>query len=325
MNIVYASNDGYVPYLGISLTSLLENNRNLSDITIFILCNNISVQNQLILSQLVQKYNRSISFIDISDFESSITFDFRTSGFNSTTLSRLFLTRYLPSDIDKVLYLDCDTIIADNLSELEELNLDSYHVAAVPELYMPPSKKLLIGHQKSETYYNAGVLLINLSLWRSLNLESIYMNYYRKMNGTLLYNDQDIINHCSKGKILCISHRYNLSPNLRYFPRYFIKKLQPKYYCHSASEYKEVLKNPAIIHYMGDERPWIHGNKNAYRKYFYYYKALSPWKNQKSITGQEWYMFCYHCLNVITYISPWFRILFSNTIGINKYLWFGKK
>lgn len=324
MNIVYASNDNYVPFLGISLTSLLVNNQKMPSLNVFVLSDGISINNQNLLRQTADKYQRTISFIDISNFSSSMNFEFDTNGFNMITLSRLFLAQYLPPTIDTVLYLDCDTIIADTLDYLDNIQLDNFHVAAVPELYMPPAKKKQIGHKKYETYYNAGVLLINLKLWRQLNLESVYMDYYKEMNGRLLYNDQDIINHCSKGNIMRLNHRYNLSTNLIYFPRYIIKKIQPAYYCNSSSEYLSILHNPAIIHYMGDERPWIHGNKNAYRKYFYKYRSISEWSNLPDIYGQEWYMVCYHILNLITRIFPWFRILFSNTIGINKYLWFGK-
>ena len=76
---------------------------------------------------------------------------------------------------------------------------------------------------------------------------------------------------------------------------------------------------------MGDERPWIEGNYNKYRKFYYQYKEMSPWKEEPMICGQKIYMFCYHMLNVITFICPWFRVAFSRLIGINKYKWFSKK
>lgn len=75
---------------------------------------------------------------------------------------------------------------------------------------------------------------------------------------------------------------------------------------------------------MGDERPWIAGNRNKYRRQFAYYKKLSPWKEDPPVKGQRLYMLCYHILNVITLLCPWFRILFSKLIGINKYKWFSK-
>lgn len=325
MNVIYASNNAYAKYLGISLLSLFDNNQDLGELTIYVLDQNISIENKNRLRNIAQQYQRTICFIDITDFQDLLPFEFSTSGYNPIVLSRLFLCHYLPSDTERVLYLDCDIIVNGSIKELESISFGSNLVAAVPELNMPVDKKALIGHQRYETYFNAGVLLANLSLWRAEKIETVFIEYYRSKNGQLLYNDQDIINHCCKGRILCLSHTYNLSTNLYYFPRYFVKRLQPAYDTSSASKYSNILSSPTIIHYMGDERPWIEGNHNKYRKHYEYYFKRSPWQNEPLIRGQKIYMLCYHCLNVITLICPWFRILFSKLIGINKYVWFSKK
>lgn len=325
MNIIYASNDAYAKFLGISMLSLFDNNREINEIVVYILDQSICSANKEHLLQIARHYDRKICFIDIHDFTRHLPFDFDTSGYNPITLSRLFLCSYLPESIDRILYLDCDIIVNGSIRELETIPFQDHLVAAVPELHMPVEKKALVGIKKHETYYNAGVLLVNLSLWRKEKIELVFVEYYRSMGGKLLYNDQDIINHCCKDRILCLSHTYNLSTNLYYFPRYFVKKLQPAYDTASPSAYKAILKSPSIIHYMGDERPWIACNRNKYRRQFVYYKKLSPWKEDPPVKGQRLYMLCYHILNVITLLCPWFRILFSKLIGINKYKWFSKK
>ena len=325
MNIVYASNNDYAKYLGISMLSLFDNNQDLDEIIVYVLSQKIDSKNRGRLFEIANHYHRTLYFIDFSEFEKFIPFDFNTSGFNPVILSRLFLGRYLPTEVNRALYLDCDTIVNGSIKQLDKVALDSYIMAAVPELNMPVDRKAVIGLLPNETYYNSGVLLINMSLWRSMNLESAFISYYQAMNGQLLYIDQDIINHCCKGKILTLSHTFNLSTNLVYFPRYFIKRFQPAYDTRSVDDYRNILYNPAIIHYMGDERPWIAGNFNKYRKQYEYYFRESPWKDDPFIQGQRMYMLCYHILNVITLIFPWFRILFSKIIGINKFKWFRKK
>jgi lipopolysaccharide biosynthesis glycosyltransferase len=325
MNVVYISDDAYAKYLGISMLSLLDHNQDMEEITVYVLEEKISEDNKAHLYKIARKYRRTIHFIDIMPFDKMISFTFDTSGYNPIVLSRLFLGIYLPNEIERILYLDCDVIINGSIKELETIPLEQNLIAAVPELYMPPEKKALIGLRKEDTYYNAGVLLINLAMWRLEKIENIFMEYYRFMKGQLLYNDQDILNHCCKGRILTLSHTYNLSPNLFYFPRYFMKRLQPAYDSSSAKEYAQILSSPAIIHYMGDERPWIAGNRNKYRRQYEYYFERSPWRGEPLIQGQKLYMFCYHNLNVITFICPWFRVLFTKLIGINKYKWFNKK
>lgn len=325
MHVVYASNDEYVPFLGISLLSLLVNNNELTVLSIYVLSDDISDKNQETLSKLVKRYGRNLEFIDLLKMNELIPFEFDTSGFHPIVLSRLFLGDLLEDSINRVLYLDCDTIVEGSLRELETIYMEKEYVAMVPELYMPEEKKKLVDLCPQDIYYNAGIILFNLDLIRRDDMKTRFLNYYKRKNGKLLYNDQDIINHCCKNHIKRLSHKYNLSPNLRYFPRYFIKQIQPSYYLESRKQYKEILKNPIIIHFMGDERPWIRGNYNSYRKNFIKYKKQSPWKEMKMISGQEWYMMCYHILNLITEFCPWFRIAFSKLIGINKYDWFGKK
>ena len=325
MDIIYASNDGYAGFLGISMLSLLDNNKDLSRIRVFILAEQISPDNQAKLRQITEQYDREICFIDIERYREKMAFDINTSGYNAITLSRLFLCSYLPSDVHRILYLDCDTIVSGSIAELETISMEGYPVAAVPELNMPVDKKAIIGHARHETYYNAGVLLVNMDLWREEQIEQIFLDYYRSMNGHLLYNDQDIINHCCKGRILTLPYWYNLSTNLYYFHRFMVHKLQPAYDVSDATLFKTKVAQPSVIHYMGDERPWIVGNKNRYRGFYLKYKAMSPFRDLPQIEGQRLYMFCYHTLNLITWICPWFRVAFSKFIGINKYEWAGKK
>lgn len=325
MYVIYASNNSYAKFLGISMLSLFENNQDLEEIIVYILAEKIDSKNIDFLYCIAKSYKRHIKFIDISEFDKRIPFDFNTGGYNSIVLSRLFLGSILPANIKCVLYLDCDTIISNSIRELENISFQGNLVAAVPELYMPTEKKVLLGLQKDEIYYNAGVLLINLLLWRTENIETRFEEYYRSMDGRLLYNDQDIINFCCRGRILTLSHTYNLSTNLFYFPRFYVKKLQPAYDASSADKYSQILSSPAIIHYMGDERPWIAGNYNKYRRQYEYYMKKSPWKNEPLVEGQRLYMLCYHLLNLITLICPWFRTLFSRMIGINRYKWFRKR
>lgn len=325
MNVVYIATDSYTSLLGISMFSLLENNKELSELNLFVLSPDLSPGNRNRLQELTDQYHRSLTICDISDFKKHFDFSFQTSGFNNIVLARLLLTQYLPEALSSVLYLDCDVIVNGSLNELEQIVLDGYAFAAVPELCMPDAQKEYLGLTPADTYYNAGIMLINLAYWRSTHLEQEFLTYYASMNGQLLYSDQDIVNHCCKGHILPLSHKYNLPPVLHYFPRYFIKTYQPAYYCRSKEEYQQILKHPVMIHYLGDERPWFHGNFNPYRKVFTHYKNLSPWRHEPPITGREIYLFCYHILNCMTRLCPWFRKYFTKWIGIRYYTIIKKK
>lgn len=325
MNIVYIATDSYMSLLGISLLSLLKNSLNLSELNIYILSPDLKLNNQKIISNLSLQFNRKINFIDISNYKIFLPNETFYSGFHSIVFARLLLTKYLPSSINTILYLDCDTIVCNPIDELQKISLDNYAFAAVPELYMPRKQKINLGLSPEDKYYNSGVLFINLKYWRTNNLTKIFLSYLNENSKVLLYPDQDILNHCCKGNILTLCHKFNFPPVLRYFPRYFIKKYQPAYYCNNKIEYKNILERPTIIHFLGEERPWMRGNFSPYRQIYYYYKSLSPWKDQKNYHGKEIVLFLYHILNHITFVCPWFRKIFTELIGIRYYNLIKKK
>lgn len=323
MNIVYAANDNYAGYLGISMYSLFENNKKCEEINVYIMSNNICESNKVKFQNMANEYKRNIEIIELEDIENILGFKVDLCGFNITILSRLFLENIL-KNIDKVLYFDCDIIITQNIENLYNTDISNYYCAGVSEFLLSNRYKKEIGLKENSLYINSGVLLVNLSNWRKDNLQIKFVNYLKKMNGKIRFADQDIINYCCQGKIKEISYKYNYQPNLKYFSDNAIKKIQPHYTLFNENN-KDISNNPIIIHYLGDERPWVKGNHNPYRKIWNYYKNRSLWKDQKMINGHYIYMQIYFILNLVTKICPYFRVWFFNHIGINKFKWFGKK
>jgi lipopolysaccharide biosynthesis glycosyltransferase len=69
MNIVYSSDDNFAEIIGVSILSLLENNKDADTITIYILNANISVDNQNRILKIINKYNRTCFFINMGNIE----------------------------------------------------------------------------------------------------------------------------------------------------------------------------------------------------------------------------------------------------------------
>ena len=172
MNIVYIATDSYVSMLGISLFSLLENNKSMEQLSIYILSTDLSQTNQNVLRQMADPHHRQLHFVQIGDYQRAFSADTNTSGFHPIVLARLLLTRYLPLEVHTVLYLDCDTIIHGSLDAMEPADFcrTEYAFAAVPEVYMPSAQKSFIGLAEKDIYYNCGVLLINMDYWRRQEL-----------------------------------------------------------------------------------------------------------------------------------------------------------
>jgi len=122
-----------------------------------------------------------------------------TSKWSYMILVRAALAKLFPH-LDRILSLDCDTIIRNNISELWEIPLDDYYFAGVHE----PDKST-----ETFIYINAGVMLFNLKKIREDKKDDEYI--YNLNNCYRPYPEQECFSALSQGKILELPSEYNLS------------------------------------------------------------------------------------------------------------------
>ena len=312
MNIVYTLNNKFIPQVAASITSVCENNQNAKNIDFYLLHTDITSENQKKLKKFIHKYGSKIHFIKLDNISKYFNFEFDTNGWNPIVLARLLLDKLLPDRLEKVLYLDGDTIVRGNLQELWGTDLSKNVIAASIEPTVDKKRKNQLGLSNSP-YYNAGVLLINLEKWRKNHTGEKIIKYYKKNSGQLFANDQDAINGSQKGKILTLSPRYNYYNIFDQYPYTFLSKLCDYPYI-SYATYKEAKKNPTIIHYLGEERPWRIGNKHKYKNDYLKYLNLTPWKNQGLESGWGLYFICWNLFNIITKPFPRLRYNIINAL-----------
>jgi len=113
MNIICASDDNYAQHMGVMLVSLLENNKR-NDSSIFIVDGNISDKNKKALRKVSTKYDRPFTFLkpDFTLFKDVLT----DSHITEAAYYRLSVAELLPSNIERVLYLDSDLIVCGDIS-----------------------------------------------------------------------------------------------------------------------------------------------------------------------------------------------------------------
>lgn len=316
MNVVYASNDSYVRHLGASMYSLLDKNRDCPGITIYVLSLGLSEDSKNGLIQIAKQYGRKLVFAEIGDLKDRINFQVDTGGYDISIMSRLFMGEMLPDSMNRVLYLDCDTIIARPLKKLWNMDLDGNTVGAVMEPTIYEAVKDSIGLKKEEPYFNSGVLLVDLKRWREGEVQKRLLEFWQKKGGKLFASDQDVLNGTLKGEIKPLPPVYNFFTNYRYFAYGDFIRRSPSYRAVTEEMFAEAKKYPAVIHYMGDERPWIRGNLNHYRKAYKKYAAQTPWAGMPEEKGKELYMLAYHLLDYVTVLWPEVRWFISRKLGM---------
>ena len=302
IEICMSTDDNYCVHMGICIVSIMENNN--STVNMHILNNNISKENMGKLYELKDKYpNLNYFFYDMEEYFSKnkyskvITEELKDNGFfkllGISSYSRIFLTELLPEHIDKILYLDADTIVLDNLDELFSMDLDGYYCAGVINMNGIVTKVEYTGKQYDTPFINSGVLLINLDKWRTSNFIDSAIDLIKTYPKKGYLHDQNIINIVSKGQILLLDPKFNAMSEFYYVK--YSKNLKLNSYFGSTERFYSInqmeneLKNPTIVHFLSQmwDRPWIKNNtliphkvRNPFNEKYYYYKGISPWKNE---------------------------------------------
>ena len=306
MNIVYTVDNKFVPQLATGICSVCENNKDV-DICFYVVSKGITQTNKNKLKEFVENYGKKIIIIELSNVKDYIDFDFDTSSWNDIVLARLFFDRLLPNDVDKIIYLDGDTMVRGSLKDLWSLNLDNYVIGAVVEPTANKERKQAIGLDLTRPYYNAGVLLINMKKWKEMNAGNIVLNFYKEHQGRLFANDQCAINGSLKNYILQIPIGYNFCNSYRFYNyKTLVKMMKPTKFI-SKEEYVRQCNNPIIIHFLGEERPWRVGNKHTYTQEYMSYWNKTPWADTNLELGWENYFKLFNLFNSIMKFFPMLR------------------
>ncbi|MCL2365877.1 MAG: glycosyltransferase family 8 protein [Oscillospiraceae bacterium] len=293
MNILYSSDDKYSPFTGISITSLFENNKNLSEINVYIIGLRISEDNLSKFRELSNQYGRSITVIDASEIDKYLD-DIGALQWrgNKGTWYRLFVQKYLDEHIDKILYIDGDTLILNSLSELDEFVFDNDKALAMVRWPHFKGYNKYIGMQGNSSYYNAGVIFFSMAKWRALKCNERIMSAIEKGYVDFMFLDQDLLCYALEDSIQSLPAKYNVLSMWVEFGinnLHIIRRDNDERRFYPLALVEDAVKNPTILHLTegNTAQVWVEGNKNPYKEKWLKYKAMSPWKNIQPLKANK--------------------------------------
>lgn len=248
--IVFSTNDKYVFYCYLAIYSLLKyaDKKKYYDIRVFM--TSLSHESVQTLESLANDY-ASVICMDVTLYVKDA--DLRElSFFTVETFYRLFTSQIL-SEYKRIIYLDSDMLILRDISRLFNTEMNGHPIAAVHDVVCSH----LSNHAKKlgldiRNMFNAGVLLIDTEAYECQNirqkgleaLEEDYRNKARKF----IYVDQDVLNITAYNNVEFLDERWN-------FQWEFLWRLDSIYDGYR-EKYERTSKEPWIIHYAGDRKPW---------------------------------------------------------------------
>ena len=211
----------------------------------------------------------------------------------STAYLRLLAANLLPDSIDKVIYLDSDVLVKDDLNKLWEIEIGNNYCLAVPDIACPfvDSRMADSNYRKSspylaaiapiqnwraleldpsQPYFNSGVMVLNLARWREEKIEHKLLECLRNNKRYVWCWDQYALNVVFAGQWGRLPLRWNLGAHAFEFPD---KSHNP---C-DENEFQEMHDNPAIIHYTTEWKPWDYRPMHPLWPDFFDYLDKTAW------------------------------------------------
>lgn len=270
IHVAFNIDSNYVRHCAVTMVSLFENNKE-ETITVHILANDLNERNKKILIGLAENYENKVCFYTPdAELLKGLTIRKFSKRISMATYYRCILAEILPNDIDRLLYLDCDIVILGSIKSYWLTPLDGIGVAAVEDIGCKEEGRYeILKYPMEDSYFNAGVLMINLKYWREHHVGSACIEYYHKYPERILFNDQDLLNSIlHKDKVL-VNLYWNVQDGFYRNPKQMNQEWIEKF--------GEVLKNPIILHYT-NRKPWDYDSQHPLRNEYFKYLDMTPWK-----------------------------------------------
>ena len=188
-----------------------------------------------------------------------------------------FLKQY-----DKVLYLDSDLIIREDLWELYCTDLQDNYVACVAH-----SLGIITGEMKM----NSGMMLLNAKKIREENIKEVLFET-RKALGERKSMDQETFQIVFDNKKVFLPPRYNvMMDKVNYEKKYYSMKEYNKFYGTAYQSRKELVDTAAIIHFTGAIKPWKYKFAYGFKEWFRYYQLAFGTSQELNLKGRTAFLY----------------------------------
>lgn len=263
VNMVFTTDVNYKDYLKVTLNSAIKNKNEETVYNIYIL----SVEMNEKQTQDFKKFNSDKVHIFIKPLKLDSIKDVGNFSVKyhvtRADLFKFFMPDIFP-ELDKILYIDVDTVIQKDLLEIYNVNLGDKYIGAVYKCSPKYSWKKILGHwyTRKKYNYNCGVILYNLKKWREDNITKELIKAKNKDKIRKLMTQTAFNDVLSGDKVYHLPPYYNYLTqwNNEMFKIYDFKKLY-RPYLRKINSADELYKRAVIIHYADSHKPWR--NKKA--------------------------------------------------------------
>lgn len=275
IHIGLCADENFAMPFGVCLTSIFESN-NREPLMIHVITQGFSEGTISRIRRTEEKYGRS-ECVKVYNINDDIFSQYPLSDqFPQSIYFRYLYARLLPDTIERIIYIDCDTVVLSSLRDLWETPMDEGILMGAVE--DRNGDDIIIRNRIGRwdgLYYNSGVLLMNLNLWRKIDAFKIFADFIHNHREICLYPDQDAINVIFSDKFVRLPFKYNY--NMSFVAPFETFRL----HLSKKDELEEALNNLVIVHFAAEIKPWYRDSRHPLIFLWLYFYKNSEWHDVK--------------------------------------------
>lgn len=258
--VVFAGDYAYIRQIETAMKSICRHN---SRLKIYVLNKDIPREWFSRLRMYIQEMGGDLIDCKLIGPQFQMNWSNKLPHINHMTFARYYIPDFVTED--KVLYLDSDLLVTDDLEELFELDLGENYLAATRSCFGAG-----IG-------FNAGVLLINNKKWQTENIRQKLIDLTEKEHENVGEGDQSILNMLFFDSYIEINETFNYQIG---FDRGAAEQ------GHAWILEKSINPLPKILHYISQDKPWNQFSVGRLREEWWRYSFMewsyivSSWKEK---------------------------------------------
>lgn len=262
MNILYSTDNNFAKIMAVSIQSPLNNHKGIK-VNVYVLDSGISELNKTKIDSLFMSDKHKLHII-----KNNSIVDVVADRGSMAQFSRLFFDQYLPDTVRRVLYLDCDTLVLDELTSFYYMDMKEKMIVLAKDPFSKGYRSFL-RLEKNADMFNSGIMLIDRDKWNELNTTERIKKAIDMYNGKIIQGDQGIIDIVSQENYIVLNPEYNVISSYYEFNYKQLNVYRKPVNFYTDKQIKYAVENPKIVHFTSDflnNRPWIKGSNHPFRK-----------------------------------------------------------
>ena len=300
--VVSASDNGYAMPLAVTIRSALANFSPDRRMQLFVLDGGIDEANKRRLLESWKDPRLTVQFVkpDMSLVQGLMV----SEHVNVVTYLRLLMPHVLPAHVRRAIYLDADLTVLKDLGEMWDTDQGGSPCLATQDIAAPcinaavslftfeRCKNHLAAHTpianyrelgigEEGKYFNGGVLVVDLEMWRREKLAEKMLGVLRDHREHVLWWDQYALNVVLAGRWKEIDARWNQNAHIHVYPSWQQSPL-------SRENFVQLRDDPWIVHFCSPAKPWHYFCEHPSTRDFRKYLKQTAWRDWKPAVPEDY-------------------------------------